>query len=393
MPTNTIVELAIYFLILLLGAQAAVRLCMQWASAGNISALFFGTILLSLATTAPELAISINLTRIGWTDAVMGVVVGSSLVNMLLILGVSALRSPISIPNRSIAFDGLFLVFALLLVTFVALTGFTQIISSTGDASSAKLFQGGESAVVEGVHDGYLFLIVLLLYIIYVVTRESRQSSALADGDGADARSGLPIWSQALIFVAGIAAVTFVSFSFVNVLQDVLLDTADLWPDYLLQDPRVIMLIPVALGVALPEILVTVFGLMRGQRQLVVGNLIGSSVINFLGVLGLTAVVAVSLGTGIVIDYFYVPDIIFLLVIAVLVIPFMLTGRVISRLEGLVLAVLRCAYAFLNLYNNSVPGLTAEGERLSAPVFEFRNGVIDWAEEFAGEDISFGDGG
>lgn len=393
MPTNTIVELSIYFLILLLGAQAAVRLCMQWAGAGNISALFFGTILLSLATTAPELAISINLTRIGWTDAVMGVVIGSSLVNMLLILGVSALRSPISIPNRSIAFDGLFLVIALGLVTFVALSGFTQIISSTGDTSSAKIFEGGEAAVVEGVHDGYLFLILLLLYLIYVVARESRQSTSLAEVGDSDAASGLPIWSQALIFIAGIAAVAFGSFSFVNVLQDVLLNSGDVWPDYLLQDPRVIMLIPVALGVALPEILVTVFGLMRGQRQLVVGNLIGSSVFNFVGVVGAVAVIAVGLGTELVIDYFYVPDIVFLLIIAILVIPFMLSGRMISRIEGLVLAVLWCVYAFLNLYNGSVPGLTAEDERLSAPVFAFRNGAIDWAEDFAGADPSFGEGG
>lgn len=393
MPENTIVLLAIYFLILLLGAQAAVRLCMQWAGAGNISALFFGTILLSLATTAPELAISINLTRIGWTDAVMGVVIGSSLVNMLLILGVTALRSPISIPNRSIAFDGLFLVFALCLVTFVALSGFEQITSSTGDSSSAKIFQGGESGVVEGVHDGYLFLALLLVYLIYVVARESRQSSALAEGSAAEAGSGLPIWSQALVFVAGIAALAFGSFSFVNVLQDVLLDSSDLWPEYLLQDPRIIMLIPVALGVALPEIIVTIFGLLRGQRQLVVGNLIGSSVFNFVGVVGATAVIASGMGIGLVIDYFYVPDIAFLLIIAILVIPFMLSGRMISRMEGLVLAVLWCAYAFLNLYNGSVPGLTEDGELLSGPVFEFRNNAIDWAEGFAGGDPTFGEGG
>lgn len=313
---------------LVVGAELVVRSGSALAAGFGVSPLVVGMTVVSLGTSLPELAIGITAARQGNAGLAVGNIVGTNLVNILLILGLSALIRPIAFEARTVRLDLPVMTGAALLLVVLALDGTL----STVD---------GLWLCAYGV--AYLGLMTAL------ARRDSRRAP-LPAGDGpptatdrADpgpARVGAArTVAHALLLLAGLAIIVVGS----DHLVDGAVEIARGWG----VSDSVIGLTVVAVGTSAPELVTTLVSTMRGDRSLALGNLLGSSVFNIALILGPTVLAAP--GAVPVPDDVLALDLVLMAATAVVCIPVFLTGRRLSRAEGGVFVAIFVAYMIVLL--------------------------------------------
>lgn len=300
---------------LLLGAELLVRGASRLAAAVGITPLVIGLTVVSLSTSAPEIAISIDASLRGHADMAIGNIVGSNIFNVLFILGLSALMAPLVVARRMVRWDvPLMIGFACVLL----LLGLDGII---------------------GRFDGLLLCLCCMAYLWGVMRLQYRESQEKS-GDAATAQVTEPrrrvpnIVVQLALIGTGLALLVCGAEWFVQgaVRLALALGMSDL----------VVSLTIVAVGTSLPEVVVSVLASFRGERDIAVGNVVGSNIFNMLAVLGLSAVV---LPKGIPVPpaalYFDMPV---MMAAFVACLPIFLTGHRISRWEGGLFVAYYAAY-------------------------------------------------
>jgi cation:H+ antiporter len=303
---------------LVAGADLLVRGASRLAYSFGISPLVVGLTIVAFGTSAPEVAVSVGAVLGGTTDLAIGNVVGSNIFNVLFILGVSALITPLVVNLQLIRQEVPIMVGTSLLLLVLALDG--------------RL----------GLLDGGLLFGLLLAYNVFLV-RQSRTQTAAAkqayerEFDGAaagrwDAR--LPL--QLLLIVVGLGLLVLGSHWLVSASVSFAkaLGVSDL----------VIGLTIVAAGTSMPEVATSVMAALKGQRDIAVGNVVGSSTFNILGCLGLSSLVAGQAGLIVppAVMHF---DIWVMCAVALACLPVFLTGREIARWEGALFLLFYVAYA------------------------------------------------
>ena len=298
---------------LVLGADVLVRGAARLALGWGLSPLVIGLTVVAFGTSAPEMAVSVGAALDGRTDIALGNVVGSNIFNILGILGLSALILPLAVNLQIIRQEVPVMIGSALLLALLALDG--EI----------------------GLLDGAMLFGLLLLYTAFLV----RQSRRLGDDAGesefaadiGQATATRPLLSAAmvigglLLLVAGAQALVAAATAFAR----------DLGLSEL-----VIGLTIVAVGTSLPELATSIMAALRGQRDIAVGNVIGSCVFNILGCLGLTALVA---GGGVPVAPSMLRFDLWVMIAASLAcLPIFVTGRSIARWEGAVLLSYYAAY-------------------------------------------------
>ncbi len=296
----------------------------------GISPLIIGLVVVSAATSAPELAVTVGAVLDGEPGLAVGNVVGSNIVNILLILGVSAIISPLVIKRQLVRFDIPVMVGISILLVVVSLDGRISLL------------------------DGVLLLAGLLVHTVVsiVVGRRETVEEPAAD-PGAQRKKPTPLWLAALLLAAGIGLLVLGA--------RLLVDGAVSIATGLGVSSLVVGLTVVAIGTSLPELATSIIALRRGERDLAVGNIVGSNIFNIGMVLGLPAII---FGEGIPVPSAAIAlDLPLLLATAVALLPIAFTGFVIARWEGWLFVLLWAAYtAYLVLastQHDALDGFTA----------------------------------
>lgn len=287
---------------LVAGADLVVRQGTALAGRFGISPLVVGMTVVSLGTSLPELAIGINAAQQGNGGLAVGNIVGTNLVNVLLILGLSALIRPVVFEPRTLRFDLPVMTGAAVLLFVLALDGSL----TTADGTWLCLYGAGYLALM-AVH--------------------TRRVSATSDDSPATATGAAarPVALQVALLVAGLAVIVVGS----EFLVDGAVRIARIWG----ATDAVIGLTVVAIGTSAPELVTTIVSTVRGgDRSLALGNLLGSSVFNIALILGPTAIAAP--GAVPVPDDVLALDMVLLVATALVCVPAFFTRRQLGRWEG-----------------------------------------------------------
>lgn len=298
------------------GAELLVRGASRMASALGISPLLIGLTVVAFGTSSPELAVSVGAAFNGQGDIAIGNVVGSNIFNVLFILGLSALIAPLVVAQQLVRLDVPLMIGCSLLMLVFALDG------ALGRIEGAVLLAG---------------IVAYTGFLIWQARREknpevvaeyaqaypaSRKRRWLLDG-------GLVLLGLALLVVGA----------------DWLVEAAVIFARRLGVSELVIGLTVIAAGTSLPEVAASVVAAIKGERDIAVGNVVGSSIYNVLAVLGATALVAPA---GIVVAPSVLSfDLPVMIATSIACLPIFFTGHRVDRWEG---AVFLAYYGFYTAY-------------------------------------------
>lgn len=280
----------------------------------DVSPMLVGLTVVSLGTSAPELIVSLSAALKGKPDIAIGNVVGSNIANVGLILGVTALIFPIAIKKRTLAFDWVVMMGASILFYVLSLDGLL------------------------GLWEGCVFLLALISYIVYSYVRERRSASPEPLPDDLDTSAAQkPYWMLFLVIAAGSVALV--------VGAHWLVEGAELIARNFGVSDRVIAITLVAFGTSLPELAASVIAAFKGERDISLGNIIGSNLYNLLAILGLTAIIKpVNVA-----DRIMEVDIFWLLATSFAILPIGIIGWKIGRLGGALFILAYAAFIYLVL--------------------------------------------
>ncbi len=288
---------------LVIGAEGLVRGASRLAVSFGVSPLVVGLTVVAFGTSAPEMAVSVGSALNGNPDLAIGNVVGSNIANVLLILGISAIIAPLLVAEQIIRQEIPIMIGASALLVVMALDG------DLSRLEAAALF-----ALVVG-------------YTVFLVVQSRRASKAVQD----EFETEIPVsawdrhWSVQLLLVAAGLAMLVAGAGW-------LVDAAVSFARAFGVSDLVIGLTIVAVGTSMPEIATSIVAAMRGQRDIAVGNVVGSNVFNIFAVLGVTGMV--SAGGLPVSETARNFDLWVMLAVAFACLPILITGREIARWEG-----------------------------------------------------------
>ncbi|MFN3986707.1 MAG: calcium/sodium antiporter [Rhodocyclaceae bacterium] len=299
---------ALFFMLglvtLVVGAEALVRGASRFALSLGVSPLVVGLTVVAFGTSAPELAVSVGASLSGSPDLAIGNVVGSNIANILLILGISAVIAPLLVAEQIIRQEIPIMIGAMVLMVVMALDG-----------------------TITRLEGGVLFLLVIgyTVFLIRQSRRASRETEAEFAADMPSDASWDRHWSvQVLLIVAGLGLLVLGS--------DWLVGAAVAFAQAFGVSDLVIGLTVVAVGTSMPEIATSIIAALRGQRDIAVGNVVGSNVFNIFAVIGTTGLV--SAGGIPVSEAARNFDLWVMLAVAFACLPIMISGREIARWEG-----------------------------------------------------------
>ena len=291
-----------------LGADGLVRGASSLARRLGMTPLVVGLTVVALGTSMPELVVSLSAASRGSADLALGNVIGSNIANIGLILGTSALVAPLRVQAQVIRFD-------------------VPVLVGVSVALSLLLIRPTVDAV-----DGGLLVLGLIAYVgfnVWAARREQSRAVQKEFGDQVPMQASL--WTDVLYLAGGLVLLL--------VGARLLVDGAITIAECIGISEAIIGLTVVALGTSLPELATSVVAAARGEGDIAVGNAIGSSIFNILGILGTTALVQ-SLAT----QNIRTIDSGAMLGITILLLPLMRTGYRLKRWEGLLLLAAYVGY-------------------------------------------------
>lgn len=313
MDVLTLVLFVLGLVLLTFGADILVRGASTLAGSFGISPLIIGLTVVAFGTSAPELAVSINAAWVGQADIAIGNVVGSNICNVLLILGLSALAAPLVVQRQLIRLDVPVMIGASLFLSALALDG--------------RL----------GRLDGLLLTAALVGYIAFLLylARQDRARAAavMAEVEISEDDKQHPLRSLAYI-VAGLVMLVLGS--------DWLVNGAVMLARSFGLSELVIGLTIVSVGTSLPELATSVMASLKGERDIAIGNVVGSNIFNILSVLGISSLISPSgLNVAEAALRFDIPV---MLTLSLLTLPLLYIGFRISRARGALLLSWYVAY-------------------------------------------------
>lgn len=305
--------------LLILGAELLVRGASQMASRLGISPLIIGLTVVAFGTSSPELAVSIKSALSGQADIALGNVIGSNIFNVLFILGLSALIIPLKVSRQLIRFD---VPLMILLSASVLLFAWDRNISQL---------------------DGGLLAVGLVCYVAYAIytsikdkkSGEPNQAMSSADPESGKNERDKSGWTKNILFaVGGLILLVLGSRWLVN--------GAVSFAAYLGISEVIVGLTIVAAGTSLPEVVTSLIAALRGERDIAVGNVVGSNIFNIMGVLGMASIFSPA-GMEVSEGIFHF-DIPIMIAVAFACLPIFFTGGTINRWEGALLMGYYIAY-------------------------------------------------
>lgn len=304
--------LVVGFVFLIKGADWLVDGASSVASNFKVSKLLIGLTIVAFGTGAPELAVSFSSLINGNTDILLGNVIGSNVINVLLLIGIAAVIRPIKVSKATVSKELplLLLISTALIVLFldVNLTGAISNVFSRSDAIICLLLFG-----------------IFLYYLISLARKNKKEAK----------KTEKPKYTLGKSFLfTGLGLIGIVAGS------ELVVNSASTIATVMGISERIISLTVVALGTSLPELVTTVTAARKGESDLLVGNIVGSNIFNICIVLALP----IAISGGISPANFEFIDLIMLIFSAFLLCILAQRGHKINRVEGFLMLVIFAIY-------------------------------------------------
>lgn len=297
--------LIVGFVLLMKGADVFVDGSSALASKLGVPQIVIGLTIVAFGTSAPEAAISITAGVKGSADLAVSNVLGSNIMNVLLILGIAAAITPLAVKKNTLYFE----------IPFVAaITGLLLLLGIKGYSLTRV--------------DGIILLVLLALFMVYLIYIAKKNK-----GEEEEEGKKIPTWLMILYIVLGGAAIVGGSQLTVN-------SATNIAKAFGMSD-RLIGLTIVAFGTSLPELITSVTAACKHKADIAIGNIVGSNIFNILFVLGATASIC-----PVVYSRNFIVDNIMAIITMVLLFVFVIINKdkKLSRLGGIILLLSYAAY-------------------------------------------------
>ncbi len=309
----SVIFLIIGLILLVKGADYFVDGSSSIAKRLNIPSIVIGLTLVAFGTSAPELAVSISGSINEVNGIVFGNVIGSNIVNILFILGLSAFITPINIKTKTIFKEMPFAILTTIAMMLMVMDGLVN----------------GDPVSTISRSEGWILLLFFAIYLYSMVE--------IAIGDNEESQTGiiiLPIFKSIFFTIGGLIAIILGA--------DLVVKGSIKIATIMGLSETVIGLTIVAIGTSLPELITSVMAAKKGENDIAVGNIIGSCIFNVLLVLGISSVIyPINISPE---NY---SDLWILLVSMLIVVPMMYTSKKISRCEGILMMLGYVGYTSL----------------------------------------------
>ena len=320
-----IVMLIAGFVLLIKGADWLISGASSIASNFKVSKMLIGLTVIAFGTGAPELAVSITSMIQGSTDVLLGNVVGSNIVNVLLLLGVGAVITPIIVKKNTIKKE---LPILLLISTILVVLSLDTFLN---DATISKISRA----------DAIICMLLFGVFIYYLVAMAKKKKSAKKEVE----KPQWPLGKSCLVTLLGLAGVVGGS-------QLIVAGATGIAQSFGVSE-KMISLTIVAFGTSLPELVTTITAARRKEHDLIVGNIIGSNIFNICVVMALPIII----GGSITAANFDPVDLIMLIFSALLVWLFTVKDHKITRMEGAAMLIIFTLYYTYVIYTG-ITGIT-----------------------------------
>ncbi len=306
--------------LLVVGGEFLVRAAIGLSFKLKLSKMIIGLTVVSFATSAPELLVSVQAAMEGFSDISLGNVIGSNIANIGLVLGVTAIIAPLTIDKDFYKFNWPMMMILSILLYFI-------------------LSSGNEISQIEGA--GLLLILVVYLFLLIKRARKSSKTEEISD-EVDDSLAVVSNFKIGIWLLIGAAALYFGS--------TMLVDGAVELAVKLGVSERVIAVTMIAVGTSVPELAASVIAALKKEKALSLGNLIGSNIFNIASVLGVTALIQpIKVNSTEILSN----DIWWMIGFAAVLIPMAFIGKrfEIGRVKGFIILVAYCAFismAFIN---------------------------------------------
>lgn len=309
MDMITILLLIAGLVLLTFGADVLVKGASSLAGSLGISPLVIGLTVVAFGTSAPELSVSVSSAFKDSAEIAVGNVVGSNICNVLLILGLSAIAASLVVQKQLVKFDIPIVIYASLIVLLMGIDGQISRI------------------------DGLLLFAGVVAYTVFLIREARREGVKVVEGAD-DIEPPQPLWKNAILIIVGLVMLVLGS--------QWLVDGAVAIAKYFGLSELVIGLTIVAIGTSLPELATSVMASLKGERDIAVGNILGSNLFNIGLVLGLSGMVAPQ-GLPVAHTSLLV-DIPVMILVALACLPVFLANYTVTRTDGVAFVVCYIVY-------------------------------------------------
>lgn len=256
-----VVLLIIGFAMLMKGADWFVEGASRIADKFGIPQLVIGLTIVAMGTSAPEAAVSVSAALQNNAGITIGNVVGSNIMNILLILGLTSVITAVAVQKSTIRVEIPFLIAISLLLPALGML----------DGTIGRI-------------DGGIFWLLFIFYLLYLLRMAKKGQGNPTGEDMPPMDEPMPVWKMLLmIFIGGVMIVWG---------ADITVDAATVIAQIFGMSDRLIGLTIVALGTSLPELITSVTAARKGKADIAVGNIVGSNIFNILFVIGTAALIA-----------------------------------------------------------------------------------------------------
>jgi cation:H+ antiporter len=314
------IALLLGLLLLFFGGELLVRGSVSLALKMRISTLVVGMTVVSFATSAPELFVSLQAVLNGSNDIAFGNIIGSNIANITLVLGVTALIFRVKISEQTATLNYPFLLLA-------------------------SLIFGGVLYYFNGIPQqvGFLFIFLLLLFTWLLISKSRKENLKLANDEDEllEEASNDSLFKSIVFLIAGIIVLKFGA--------DYLVEGTIAIAKKFEVSERVIAVTVVAIGTSIPELATSIVAAIKKEHNLAIGNLIGSNIFNILAVLGVVASIkGITISDSAILSFDYVWMITIVFIIGLFIYAF--SKRQISRTEGVLLLLSYISYLYFSIY-------------------------------------------
>ena len=327
--------LIVGFAVLIKGADIFVDGASATAENFKVPKMLIGLTIVAFGTSAPEFAVSVKSLLSGNTDMLLGNVIGSNILNILLILGVAAMVKPLVVQHNTVKKE-------LPIVMLMTLMFATLMLDNLFDGSVTPSFTR---------QDGFVIVLAFCIFIYYLIQMNRARKTAeelkkvdaaleMIEGTGKKTKAKkviekeppMKLWKALICVVIGIVGIVIGS--------NFVVDSASNIAGILGVSAKLIALTVVALGTSLPELVTSVVATKKGETDIAIGNVVGSNIFN----IGVVTGIPVALLGGIAKISFSSIDLIVLVVSAILLFIFARNDRRISRIEGAIFLMIFATY-------------------------------------------------
>lgn len=311
-------------IIITIGAELVLRGSSKLASLLGISPILIGLTVVSIGTSLPELAVGITAIKEGSGDIAVGNIAGTNIVNILLILGLSAAIRPLPLHLKSIKSEVFVMIFAAILLLVLSFDGTLSYI------------------------DGMIMLTLGILYLIMLVKNSKKESPKIIkeyeeeyEPSTKEEKSNWKTWViNSVTLLLGMAGTIYGAELLVNGAVDIAITLG--------LSESVIGLTIIAIGTSAPELVTTIVATIKNDRDVAVGNLLGSSINNILLILGATCLFSPQ-GLRVEDDILWI-DLPLAAAVALVCYPVFRSGQMVSRREGIIFVAAYIAYISFILF-------------------------------------------